>query len=255
MLQQLKRVVFWSLVAVAMGSSQAARSEEMGTHGQVLGRARFEKRTSLVPYSVCHYRNCESSHVYWSLVLENEVMRYELSEPFAIGNETAPEAVNLNQVVVRPGSILRIDGTIEEVGRGFAILSEVSEVRLVMDVDILAAEHPMNPGWSCQGYDGDGSPVYVQVWYQCDRAGASYRVRVLTDQRGVLRPVAYVTNAQEVLNHGAVMYTGSHLSTQLELSIVENDATLRDLPSVLKITDTTPQLIDHLRCSRTRNYD
>lgn len=108
----------------------AAHSDEK----TIVGQSEFEKRMTLIPMVVCEDVICPQSQPYWTLIIVQDGIHYELSQLFYPGSFTPPESIEVAGVIVRPGSRLMLTGNVHHVSPKFAIITKVKWIDVVMDL-------------------------------------------------------------------------------------------------------------------------
>ena len=235
---------------------------------QVIGKVRFEPRTTIVPMQVCEMEPCPKPEPYWAVVVRGPDRNYEISNTFALGSNRAPETVEIADVVIRPGSNLVFEGRVRPIGDGWAILSDITKVSYLMDAQGQAVESEDGVpvyGWSCHGEAETLPRIYADVLYQGDVAGEpSYRLRVQASSErdsSDLRPVIVIDDSRAEQNGSGLVYAGTSAMASAQLTVQWDGVATRDLRSELRVmpssrrrgTVRTPvETVTSMLCSRSR---
>jgi hypothetical protein len=239
--------VMLALWAIA-GSAESVRADGP-TFSTVAGIARFERHNTLTP-QLCNEDGCIKPQPYWSLVLAAGGTRYELNRPFDVGREDAPESIELNSVVIRPGTRVQLQAHVDVINRSYSILSNVRSVRVAMDMrdgpfellerdlDLDLREIEGSPffGWTCRS-TSESRPVYVDV-VQVAR-GSSYAMRIVTesgsDEPG-FHTLAAFDRVALTMNSQKIGFTGDSRGLHAELDIDQSNGRIGPLDSTLRLS-------------------
>jgi hypothetical protein len=101
----------------------------------IQGQVKFEKRSTRVADEQCGRAPCFRSQVYWSMVVHSGDNRYIFDQQLHPNEARAPESVEVAGVVLRSGSVVKIEGEIIEGGPQFFILTQIKSVALLMDLN------------------------------------------------------------------------------------------------------------------------
>lgn len=99
------------------------------------GKAGFEKRMTLIPLLVCNGSECPESKPYWTLVLLDEGIKYELDQPFLSETASPPEFIEINGVTVRQGARLLLTGKAQYISPTYALITDVHQVEVTGDIN------------------------------------------------------------------------------------------------------------------------
>ncbi|MEK6706980.1 MAG: hypothetical protein AABZ06_14475 [Bdellovibrionota bacterium] len=100
--------------------------------GTVIGKVTFEKRTTIVPLSICEQGQiCPKPQIYWSVMVHSNGVRYEIDEVFGLGNFKAPEYVELTGVVIKPGCQVALVGRVEPITKDYVIVSDIKQAMVL----------------------------------------------------------------------------------------------------------------------------
>jgi hypothetical protein len=139
----MKRFILFFLftASVMAGVGEKARADHWN---RIEGRVSFERRQTVIPMSICQFpESCPHSQTYWSLVVEADTGKFELDEPFAVGNEQAPAKVELSGLIVSEGARVVLEGKVESVCDDFGIISEIKSLAVISDTSLaLPSELP-----------------------------------------------------------------------------------------------------------------
>ncbi|MBC7692075.1 MAG: hypothetical protein H7222_09915 [Methylotenera sp.] len=124
----------WSLDQ-AQALPEANPEVPLTTRATVSGKVTFERRWTIVPMIMCQPQSlpCVKSHPYWVLTVTQDGVKYQLDTVYALGNENAPEAMNVNGALIRQGSQVSLEGRIQLISQGFAVISDLNRVDITMD--------------------------------------------------------------------------------------------------------------------------
>lgn len=281
----LKRTLFFSVLALCCTTNSVAaaahRDEKIFaklTHIQ--GQARFERRSTIVPMTVCgDNAPCTKPEVYWSLLIVNRDTgkQYELDEPFAVGSPIPPEAIEISGVLVRSGSRVIVEGSVELVSQDYAYLTEIKAIRVVVEdgdgngtrpalTSITENTHdlvdPFSSGWGCRtAPNAEGDALHAQIWYSSPRKGPEgFRMRLF--RKGVegdgFRQIAAFEDLNVASERSAVVYRAEADRAAALLTISQVTDKLFDLPSELLMEQQGQKLTARIRaemvCNRVRVF-
>lgn len=263
----LKKIIFWGWVCsqIMPSSTALATPVAAGELVTVVGKAQFVKRQGIVPMCV----ECEKPKPYWSVVLGGFETSYEFAQPFAVGREKAPEAIEINNVMIRPGAQLQVKGKVARVTRDQSVITDVVEINHMMDLAGASSLAVVDPyiGWTCLSVEGQpqtgGKRIYAEVSYGERNGRRNYRLNVLASQVDDPRSFNEVANIDPVdaSNRGiAIVYEGQNHSASGELVISPQNARDERQPSVLTLsrmlksggTRMPVQTIVEMRCAPAR---
>lgn len=125
--------VFAGVYLIMSAPAGLALEQSRDDYGSVRGKVAFEPRSTIVPMMICEQKICPKSRPWWAMVIYQDGIQYEMDEQFAIGSETAPESMEIVGAVIRPGSTIVVEGRIEVIVAGYAIISDVRRIDLAMD--------------------------------------------------------------------------------------------------------------------------
>jgi hypothetical protein len=246
------------MIACGSFSGSIARADDqglqVGQYSTITGNAVFEQHHTLLPLAICDDgQACAQTRSYWMLVIQSGHSRYEINQPFGKGSEVAPDSFVLNEIVVRQGSRLRMDAKVDVVSRDYAILSDVRNVNVIMDM--------ATPffGWTCKSV-GESAPIYVDI-AQIEHNG-NYSMRILSaagSEDHTVQTVAAFKDVQLSMSDEAIDFAASTQRVVAELAIDQRGGRVSNLDSVLKISNTMTRADQvslettvHLSCNRTR---
>jgi hypothetical protein len=219
----------------------------------VSGIVQFEKRRTLTP-QICTNEGCVKPQPYWAVVLADAGARYELDQAFDIGRDSRPDSVDLDNVELRPGLEVAVEGQVDVLNREYSIVSDVRNVEIIRLIDSTLEGAPFF-GWTCRS-QGEALPMYVDV-EQVSRSGG-YAMRVLAetdDSSRIPHTVASFNQVTFRLEDAALHFHGAASDSSAELSIDQSSGRLDALNSVLELrapreypSGKTVQLV----CDRTR---
>lgn len=243
---------FWNtvfaMVAVSAAVSGAAPTAQADV---VRGKVTFERRYTIVPM-VCTRNGCRKSEPYWSLVISGEPTirdsspgTYEVDRVFALGSEHEPDKLEVAGVMLSPGARVQVKGSVEKVSDQYSILSNVSEVKLLMDSDEPVSEAtapPFRPGWPTFGYichseDHEGTMIFADVLYLGESSrSAVYRIQVLASGAANVHEPKVLARVESgsVRTFGEeLIFDGETHEAAIHLSIHSGSELYRDLPGTL----------------------
>jgi hypothetical protein len=117
--------------------SEAAAESDITTIATVKGTAAIERRSTVVPLLACEEEMdsvpCLKSHPYWVLTLVQDGVKYQLDTIYAMGKEERPDYVDVSGAIIRPGSEILLEGQIQLISPGFALIRDLKRIDLVMD--------------------------------------------------------------------------------------------------------------------------
>jgi hypothetical protein len=108
-----------------------------GTEATIVGQVKFEQRYTRIPQQVCVGTPCQSSKLYWSVVIYSGNVRYLVDQKLNLGVDRAPEFVELNGVRLTAGSTVKIVGKIVPGSPDLYFLLSVDRVTLLEDHALL----------------------------------------------------------------------------------------------------------------------
>jgi len=183
------------------------------------GKVAFEQRYTVVQLEFCSKKeSCPVSEPYWTLVLTaDDQHRYELNPMFAKGAMTPPESVEIDSVIVRPGSVLELEAEVSPLTDDYSLIYRIFKLQLAMD-RAENAESRAIPfyGWACDAV-GTAEDVRVSVVFE---AGA-YTIRVVSADADR----EFAEAKLELKSGGSLLYVGSDGGELAELSIAAESAT------------------------------
>lgn len=253
--------VFALMVLILIGGARLASADAPDSQPDsvttISGSVSFEKHHLLNPLSFCNQDGCSHPKPYWALVVESGTSKYILNKPFDEGTETAPEFIEVNSVVLRPGAHVEIQARVDVVSRDYAVFSDIQRINVVMDASNVASAPFF--GWTCHSV-GETHPVYVDVM-QVSRNG-DYSMRVLGSNGDASGVRNFVSFGQVSLNMTAasIEFEGAAHQITALLAIDQHNGRLGELDSLLSMTSELPPVDLHapiqtqfrLVCSRTR---
>jgi len=214
---------------------------------RLVGKALFEHRT----------QNAQNTGSQWSLVVKDGATSYELEKPIST-QDSAPDSVELRGVVVRPGSQLVMDATVETRDPDYSIITDVKNISVIMDVDPDLGDNDVsrwfhgNPmpdyGWACRSADTTVPIIYANVIYAGQKDAASiYQLHISMDhsnggQANVGQgpgefPLATIDSASFKQDGSNLVYFGQSRTASAELSIGGQGGTqATDFPATLSVS-------------------
>ena len=108
--------------------------EKVSTSGMetvFTGQIRFEPRYTRVPESLCRTAPCQSSRLYWSLVIYAGKVRYLFDQEMVAGGDRAPEFLEIQGVKFAPGATVTIQGKVSEGSPDLFFLLNIEKIDLV----------------------------------------------------------------------------------------------------------------------------
>lgn len=131
----LKRI---ALMACFVGSglmgfvAQAQGNPGEGLQQTIQGKVQFERRMTWVPMAICeNEHSCVKSEPYWSMVIQQGNIRYEIDEVFALGNPFCPDALELSGVKIRPGARVSLEGRVEALTQEYHVVSKIEKISVL----------------------------------------------------------------------------------------------------------------------------
>ena len=128
-----KKKILVSIVLSMLVSAVSAFASDIipGWYSSVVGTVSFERRATIIPLVVCKHRPCPTSKVYWSLVVQQNGVRYELAQPFAVGSTTVPEYIEILDTLINPGSKVQLDAYVEPICSDFSIMKDIQHIAIL----------------------------------------------------------------------------------------------------------------------------
>lgn len=259
---------FISILFAAAAVAGAAGLDEGEINTTVQGTVYFEKRSTIVPFTVCESdKPCYEPAPYWALMIKSDEGHYEVNRAFAIGSKAKPEVIEVSGVLVRSGSLVRVEGRIRPITEDYAIVSDVKNLVLVNEEN----PSPVPPsmfgiyysGWTCSG--GVNQPqqrdLFVQVRYvkspEPDGEGFQMRLAALGSRGHELEEIAVFEKMESAITQRNVSYRGSAGQLTAKLRIRHSEEALINFPSslLLRHTDGTGPVerIIPMNCTPTRH--
>ncbi|OFZ19727.1 MAG: hypothetical protein A2X94_16875 [Bdellovibrionales bacterium GWB1_55_8] len=227
----------------------------------VLGKANFERRSTVVPMAVCEAEPCAKPTIYWSLVLIDGGVRYEVNQIFALGSRTQPSSIEIAGVRVNLGAQVEIEGRVQALGSDYALVSDVNKATILPD-DVESNETPqvqqlflpMAYGWTCLSQE-ERVPLQVHILYSGNQAGADrFEIHVGQIRSTSIKPVATALDAIQNVDEERIIFRGKGDSGVLQVLIDRTQERFNDLPAFLTMSKGDPGafIVHDLRCDRTR---
>lgn len=230
-----KWATFCGFVWLVLALVSEVRAAE--NYSQISASVSFERRSTVVPLCVASGElRCPKPERYWSIVFVGEKVRYELDQIFAMGSRTAPEFLELEGVLLRPGTRVILEGLVEPVSEDYAFLSKIRDLNLVMDQR--ANSHVVYPQWECSGVVDDQTHVAAQVWYSgTGRAAKAYKLQVSAEnQQGRRMDLAFLQDVTVSSDQDWLTYRGATSLVSADLAIHQAGAAgTQKLPGILKL--------------------
>jgi hypothetical protein len=180
----------------------------------IQGKVAFEQRYTVVRMEASvESRPCPKSEPYWTMVVTSpDRHKYEFNQPFSMGSLTAPESIEIDSVILRPGSVLQLEAWVDPINAEYSLIRKILKLQLTMDVfasPALANDEPSVPsyGWVCES--ADKSVLVVALL-----GSTGYGLRVETVDRAAEFPGAQLEQTEYELR-----YLGTSGDDMAELSI------------------------------------
>jgi hypothetical protein len=258
----------------ASGTYASVNSIESSSLTTVRGTVRFEKRNTIVPMgdnliaealdmsvSFCDGDGCPRPSAYWAVIVDDGRRQYEMHQAFAVGAKRAPMFIQINGVMLRPGSEIALEGSIESISESYGIISDVKSISVIsnpklpgqgMTDSIYGME---GPGWNCASNDYSSQGVNALVWYgrQSVMSNESFHIRVVVqkmiDTNRVHQGVTDINNVQLMQVGGSLVYQGAVDDTAATLAIQRNSPMVRNYPSTLSVSSARGGMGVRMLCS------
>lgn len=259
------------LTTVTYASANTIEASSLTT---VRGTVRFEKRNTVVPMangliadaldmtaSFCDGDNCPRSNPYWAVIVDDGHRQYEMHQPFALGAKRAPMFVQIGGVILRPGTEISLEGSIESISESYGIIADVKSISVISSPalpgqDMVGSIYGMEgPGWNCLGSENPGAGVNALVWYgrQSIMSNESFHIRVVVnkmiDTNRVQQGVTEINNVQLMQLAGSLVYQGAVDDTAATLAIQRNSPLIRNYPSTLSVSSSQGGMGVRMLCS------
>lgn len=258
-------VVMSALISIGAGYAEVPAPCDQGLihetaemFGAIQGKVQFQKRSTVVPMSggefttesLCTSEKCPKSNPYWAVVIVQGDTVYELNQAFAFGKSRAPEYVQIENVLIRPGVEVYMEGTVETISPTYGIIGDVKVVTLVDGEKVLMRRNPGGTeyvwnldaaGWSCQSYDTDGS-VSARIWYgrRTNQEPEAFHIRVTAksfENSVVVEHVIDLGNVQVRDVAGKLSFESKAPQADASLAIHKNPSQLRNFPATLRVSN------------------
>jgi hypothetical protein len=108
-----------------------------GTEATIVGQVKFEQRYTRIPQQFCVGTPCQSSKLYWSVVIYSGNVRYLVDQKLNLGVDRAPEFVELNGTRLTAGSTVKVVGKVVPGSHDLYFLLSVDRVTLLEDHALL----------------------------------------------------------------------------------------------------------------------
>jgi hypothetical protein len=206
-----------------------------GDYVQLSGSASFVLRHSVRRLGDAK-QHCIPAKSYWALTVQGGGIRYELNRFFAEGSNIAPESVEMDGVVIRPGSYISMQARVQVASRGYVLVSDPHNISAQMDPVDPSPSKPPFYGWACQSTAGQRQ-IYVDV-VQVSRE-REYSMQVLTQggsPRSELRTLASFGKVNLKMDSRSVQFAANHPRISVNLAIDQTANRLVDFESLLTLT-------------------
>lgn len=227
----------WALSIAQAHSPNFAFSE-------IIGKVHFKAKKTITPMAMCGLEGCPTSEKYWVLWVEAENGNFEIDEIFALGSETAPESIEIAGIPIRPGSQIGFTGDVYQVSDDYALVSEIENLTLLMDLRALpgSGERAVSPmGWGCKSGAERERALYVQIWPVAGLStGETYQLRVIEQSAIVSGEFIEVVRIEDVkLTEGGrnLIYEGSTPTIKAHLEIEKSQGLPMNLPARLYLLE------------------
>lgn len=135
-----KAIVFMSAFCALLSSSQVTYAETMRSTAPsadiIVGQVRFEPRYTKTVQEDCRFGYCQPNHtseIYWQMTIVSGNKRYVLNRQFNIGNPRSPESISLGEILVRPGTVVQLEGSVSPLSDESYLITEIDNMSLLMD--------------------------------------------------------------------------------------------------------------------------
>lgn len=143
----LKQSLFSLVLVVGMAMSGVAGAQEesdVTAYQTVRGVVSFERHSTLIPLSYCEGETCAGAQPYWAVVIHSDEAEFEINRMYAKGSAEAPESIQLESVVVRPGTQLELEARVSPMTRSRSVITDLRKVNVCMDT-AAEASAPLAP--------------------------------------------------------------------------------------------------------------
>jgi hypothetical protein len=237
----LLAIVGWAQAdSPSASGSPGSNDREVGHSVSLQGVIHFEERHTVVPLSFCESPgHCYESKTYWSILVESNTEKFEVDQQFDEGQDTQPQSVTIDGKSVQPGSVVKLEATIEYASQNYFIVGNVRDVN-----ETTALAEPSLPNWTCRGTYDRQIQIQADVWYvpaQNTTQTNRYGMRVVgIEEAPVGRtyyPLASLLNGQAEISREAMVtvYEGQTADANLQLSVDQSTAT-NQVPAKLKFS-------------------
>jgi hypothetical protein len=110
-------------MAIAFPSMANGVMSKAAPHQSIQGTVEFVQRQGIAPGTLKPMN-------YWSVVVQDHGVRYELSHVFGVESGARPESTTLDGAVIHPGDSVALKGSINKISKDFALVSDVDGVDL-----------------------------------------------------------------------------------------------------------------------------
>jgi len=259
-----------AVLGITALASEAYRSDgaDIQINQIITGKTVFEKRTTVVPMTLCPGEPCRKPEIYWSLVIYNEETRYEVNQIYGIGSRIPPTKVEVAGSEIREGEIVEIEGRVNPISRAYAIVTEISRAAILENPEEMEMTSNLMSdaySWMCQSPTGDTHRIYASVRYMHERDSSSgteprYYMAISmargSDELSYL-PIAEIENVKSSFDETRIVFTGGDDHRKVELTIDKSSDRMFELPSKLTLSKSRRALGEELQsyplnCTRTR---
>lgn len=102
----------------------------------IVGQVKFEPRYTKTVQEDCRFGYCQPNHtseIYWQMSIVSGNKRYVLNQQFNLGNPRSPESISLGEILVRPGTVVQLEGSVFPLSDEIYLITEVDNMSLLMD--------------------------------------------------------------------------------------------------------------------------
>jgi hypothetical protein len=239
----------WNKVAVVLvglcltGGSSSAASRESLPVLSILGKVSIEARSTVVPLGLCEGGNCPQPEKYWSMVVTQDDVQYELDEMFAKGSEKQPETIEVMGTLIRQGTQLMLEAKVNQISEKYAIVSEVQKINLVMDVPPPAQVSRLGRAalWTCMERHQADPQYQVEILPVDDSAiTTQYEIQVNLMTAGRKKQVARVSEAAARLEREILTFSGSTTHLEIDLQLDQSSNIFVNVPAELRLWKVVP---------------
>jgi hypothetical protein len=219
----------WSAAVCALIAAGHAQASE-----RVAGEVKFEKRGG--KSVLCTNPGiCPPARPYWVLVLEDGPDRYESARHFAEGRNRAPEWIELESQMIRPGTRLSLAAQVEKIGANRYRIAELRDVNIEMD---LLDRARLSLLWICRDAPGFERPLQVSVWRGQNRSLDDYEVRVILGDDESSVTISNDVDAE--VDRDTLVYRADADFERIKLALDQSREVFSNVPAELRIWPKQP---------------